>query len=102
MKENEVEESYAREGEGKGREALMADGAESASWSRRRGAALKSGESAVRKAGLGVNGGRSVVAAAQQWLDDDGGVACGRAARQQCDVAERCTHGGVLCGLAAQ
>ena len=41
----------------------MADGAECASWSRRRGAALKPGENAVRRAGLGVNGGRSVVAA---------------------------------------
>ena len=41
-------------------------------------------------------------AAAQRWRDDDGGVACGRAARQQRGVAERRTHGGVPCGRAAQ
>ena len=33
---------------------------------RRRGAALKPGQSAVRRAGIGVNGGRSMVAAAVQ------------------------------------
>jgi hypothetical protein len=52
----------------------MADGVECASWNRRRGAALKPGESAVRRAGLGVNGGHSVVAAASGRGIDGGGA----------------------------
>ena len=47
----------------------MADGAESASWSRRRGAALKPGESAVRRAGLGST------AAAAWWQQRGDGEA---------------------------
>jgi hypothetical protein len=58
---------------------VRSSGHERVSRSRRRGAALKPGQSAARRSGLGVNGGRSAVAAAGAALRQAASMlACGR------------------------
>ena len=58
---------------------MRSGGRERVSWSRRHGAALKPGQSAARRSGLGVNGGRSAVAAAGAALRQEASRrACGR------------------------